>query len=725
GPLTPFLTLVVSTPLKEPEQNPETSMDKVQKPSSESTAQVPPPEDHDSIFIEILKPKAKKIVQEPNSPEPDSYQPKLPYPERMKVREKDKPSAQHSWFLKMFKQLRLEIGLKDALVEMPKFNKWLSGLLRNKEKLEEIAITTVYAECSAIILNKVLKKLEDPGKFLIPCALQELDRTNTLADSGASINLLPHSIYKQLGLGALTPTRMKLEIANRSITHPMGIPEDVVVRVDGFTFLADFVVVNFVPDPRVPIILGRHFLRTVIRSIRIEKLHLSHWISCVLLLNFISTIELSLSLKKLRIAKVSWQHVTWGEASGGEGKVLSPVFLRYEAIIPSTGATVFAFDMRYCQGDYFKPSHEGYRNTIELPAGNNMVPLRSDTIRLVQNGCSFHGLRSEDPNQHLKDFLKLVDSLDLFGGSISSWEGSTTRFTCSILPTGKDAKLRNDSMFQLNFMEKLYLKHGTHPFPRISKIRTIDQSAGGKLHDLNAEESWALLEDLALYDNESWNDPRDFVRPVKAITLPQDVPSTSDRRLIELKNQVQRLMEAHLALTQPTQTDFRIHGILRRRLSSLRADFKRHKMEDEEVMFIEIIRYDDEPQNESLNEGEGTTTEGPTIMRRKLNPREDANGGISNFIGRIKGMHVFIGNFTYVVDFMIVEDISSIIDPRLSQVVLGRPFIEISNMTHDLPEGVVRFANGDDEVAYKMPHKIEQYNSLSNLEKEHTKFSLY
>ncbi|GJT12005.1 hypothetical protein Tco_0859047 [Tanacetum coccineum] len=70
--------------------------------------------------------------------------------------------------------------------------------------------------------------------------------------------------------------------------------------------------------------------------------------------------------------------------------------------------------------------------------------------------------------------------------------------------------------------------------------RTIDQSAGGKLRDLNAEESWALLEDLALYDNESWNDPRDFAKPVKAIALPQDVPSTSDRRLIELENQVQR-----------------------------------------------------------------------------------------------------------------------------------------------------------------------------------------
>ncbi|GJV12455.1 reverse transcriptase domain-containing protein [Tanacetum coccineum] len=163
----------------------------------------------------------------------------------------------------MFKQLRLEIGLKDALVEMPKFNKWLSGLLRNKEKLKEIAITTVNAECSAIIMNKVPEKLEDPGKFLIPCALQELDRTSALADSRASINLLPHSIYKQLGLGALTPTRMTLELANRSITHPMGIAEDVVVRVDGFTFLVDFVVVNFEPDPRVPIILERPFLRTV------------------------------------------------------------------------------------------------------------------------------------------------------------------------------------------------------------------------------------------------------------------------------------------------------------------------------------------------------------------------------------------------------------------------------------------------------------------------------
>ncbi|GKB92728.1 hypothetical protein Tco_0965000, partial [Tanacetum coccineum] len=88
-----------------------------------------------------------------------------------------------------------------------------------------------------------------------------------------------------------------------------------------------------------------------------------------------------------------------------------------------------------------------------------------------------------------------------------------------------------------------------------SSPRTIDQSAGGKLRDHDAKESWALLEDLTLYDNESWNDPRGFAKPVKTIALPQDVPSTSDRRIIKLETQVQRLMEALLALTQPTQVN--------------------------------------------------------------------------------------------------------------------------------------------------------------------------
>ncbi|GJZ78515.1 hypothetical protein Tco_0643352 [Tanacetum coccineum] len=198
--------------------------------------------------------------------------------------------------------------------------------------------------------------------------------------------------------------------------------------------------------------------------------------------------------------------------------------------------------------DFSKSSHEGYRNNIKFPVGNNTVPLRSDTIWLVQNRCSLHGLRFEDPNQHLKDFLKLVNSLDLDVGSITTWEDLTTRFLAQFFLLGRTAKLRNDILM---FQQLQIFYDRANPVTR----RTIDQSTGGKLRDRNAKDSWALLEDLALYDNKSWNDPRDFAKPIKAITLPQDVPSTSDRRLIKLENQVQRLMEAHLAPTQPTQVN--------------------------------------------------------------------------------------------------------------------------------------------------------------------------
>ncbi|GJT91576.1 MAK10-like protein [Tanacetum coccineum] len=162
--------------------------------------------------------------------------------------------------------------------------------------------------------------------------------------------------------------------------------------------------------------------------------------------------------------------------------------------------------------------------------------------------------------------------------SITTWEDLTTRFLAHFFPPGRTSKLRNDIlMFQQHQGESLseawtrfkdllqkVPHHGINLWLQVQIFydhvnpvirRSIDQYAGGKLRDRNAKESWALLEDLALYDNESWNDPRDFAKLIKAISLPQDVPSTSDRRLIELENQVQHLMEAHLALTQPTQVN--------------------------------------------------------------------------------------------------------------------------------------------------------------------------
>ncbi|GJU83505.1 hypothetical protein Tco_1285870 [Tanacetum coccineum] len=157
------------------------------------------------------------------------------------------------------------------------------------------------------------------------------------------------------------------------------------------------------------------------------------------------------------------------------------------------------------------------------------------------------------------------------------------------------------------------------------------------------------------------------------------------------------------------------------------------KGDDGDIMLIKIIRknddaYEEGPEDEGSAMIEGLEVEHfdtfPTrselAYHRKLDPREDTNKGVRNFMGRIKGMHVFIGNFTYVLGFMIVEDISSIIDPRLSQIVLGKPFVEISNMTHDPPEGLVR--NEEDKrrgVEYMMRKILGFYKECLELGPEY------
>nr|GFA71458.1 reverse transcriptase domain-containing protein [Tanacetum cinerariifolium] len=192
----------------------------------------------------------------------DSLPPHIPYPSIMlKQKQQEKYDIQIQKLWNMFKQLHLNITLAEALVLMPKYQKMLKALLYNKEKLYELANTPLNKNCSVVILKKLPEKLEDPGKFLIPCSFSEL-KCKALADLGASINLMPLSVRKKLGLPDLIPTRMTLELANRAICTPDGIARDVFVSVGKFTFLADFVIVDYESDPRVPLILGRPFLRT-------------------------------------------------------------------------------------------------------------------------------------------------------------------------------------------------------------------------------------------------------------------------------------------------------------------------------------------------------------------------------------------------------------------------------------------------------------------------------
>ena len=165
-------------------------------------------------------------------------------------------------FFQIFQKLHFDIRLADAIILMPKFASTIKSLLNNKEKLIEMAKSPLNENCSAVILKKLPVKLGDPGKFLLPCVFPGMVECYALADLGASINLMPNSLWKKLSLPDLTPTCMTLELADRTISHPLGIAEDVFVKKGELHFPADFLVVEFDADQKVPLILGRGFLRT-------------------------------------------------------------------------------------------------------------------------------------------------------------------------------------------------------------------------------------------------------------------------------------------------------------------------------------------------------------------------------------------------------------------------------------------------------------------------------
>nr|GEV11589.1 reverse transcriptase domain-containing protein [Tanacetum cinerariifolium] len=244
GPLIP-----TNSPLeKAVERDTEKTTDKEHPNCQGSTAHIQP----SVVPISIPKPDVPKTQPKPN----------ILYPSRLNDQKlREKATNQMEKFFQVFHDFHFDISFADALLLMPKFASTIKSLLTNKDKLFELAKVPLNENCSAMFLKKLPKKLGDPDKFLIPCDFLGIDVCHALADLGASINLMPLSIWKKLSLPELTPTRMTLELVDRSITRPKGVAEDVFVKLGKFHFPTDFVVVDFEADPRVPLILGRYFLR--------------------------------------------------------------------------------------------------------------------------------------------------------------------------------------------------------------------------------------------------------------------------------------------------------------------------------------------------------------------------------------------------------------------------------------------------------------------------------
>nr|GFA68469.1 hypothetical protein [Tanacetum cinerariifolium] len=233
GPTTP-------TPSKVAKQGTEVTKDQVQTSSSQSTTPIQPT----VTQSEPKTPVSEPVVAPVSAPMPN-LKPSIPYPSRRDTeRRRDHANEQIEKFYEIFKEMK---------------------------KFSEIARTPMNEHCSAVILNKLPKKLGDPEKFLIPCEFLGMDKCLALANLSASINLMPLSVWKRLSLPELTPTCMTLELADRTESKPVSIAKDVKVKVGVFHFSVDFVVVDFEPNPRVLLILGRCFLKTSRALIDVHK----------------------------------------------------------------------------------------------------------------------------------------------------------------------------------------------------------------------------------------------------------------------------------------------------------------------------------------------------------------------------------------------------------------------------------------------------------------------
>ncbi|KAM6546198.1 hypothetical protein CsatB_026934 [Cannabis sativa] len=238
-----------------------------QQPRHPQHAQNSQPSSLESLMRDYMAKSDAEIVdtrpvdtatgQQPDSqqsaPVCSSPKPPLPFPQRFQKQQQD---GQFKKFLDVLQQLHINIPLVEALEQMSNYVKFLKHILTKKRRLGEFETVALTERCSAMVKSKIPPKLKDPGSFKIPCSIGGRDVGIALCDLGASINLMPMSIFKKLGIGEARPTTVTLQLTDSSMAHSEGKIEDVLVQVDKFIFPADFIILDYEADRDVPIILG-------------------------------------------------------------------------------------------------------------------------------------------------------------------------------------------------------------------------------------------------------------------------------------------------------------------------------------------------------------------------------------------------------------------------------------------------------------------------------------
>nr|XP_025692668.1 uncharacterized protein LOC112794916 [Arachis hypogaea] len=215
--------------------------------------------------------KGKQIMEEPSQEQRTmvkTYTPAIPYPQRFNKEIKDQ---QFPKFLEVFKKLEINIPLVEALEQMPLYAKFLKELINKKRNWHEKETMLMTQEYSAVILKGLPLKLKDPRSFFLPCTMENISIDKALCDLGARINLMPYSMMRRLCIEEVKLTQMSLELVDKSLVLLKGVIENLLIKVDTFIFLADFVILDLDEEGGDSIILGRPFLATVRAIIDVEQ----------------------------------------------------------------------------------------------------------------------------------------------------------------------------------------------------------------------------------------------------------------------------------------------------------------------------------------------------------------------------------------------------------------------------------------------------------------------
>ncbi|XP_052619833.1 uncharacterized protein LOC111889560 [Lactuca sativa] len=185
-----------------------------------------------------------------------------PFPERLKSTKKEREENE---IMQMFKRVQINIPLLEAIKQVPRYARFLKDICVSKKKLKGNQVVTVGEHVSTVLQKRMPPKCKDPGVFTVPCKLGNLHVPRAMLDLGASVNVLPYSLFKSIGVGTLSKTGVIIQLADRSLVHPKGVLEDVLVQIDEFIFPIDFYVLDMGVDDSPSsssILLGRPFLKT-------------------------------------------------------------------------------------------------------------------------------------------------------------------------------------------------------------------------------------------------------------------------------------------------------------------------------------------------------------------------------------------------------------------------------------------------------------------------------